>query len=224
MLGANDLFSCAYLGFEKAIDSDDPQTIFQQAEAIYNDISTTNTEKLFSKLYFQAAELGHVGAQLKCAMLYKCGLGVQKSIDKSHRCYKLIADQGNANAQYKYGKLCEFNMIANRLEQFQKYYQLAADQGHIKAQVRLGVCCYDGFIMKQDFEKAAHCFKLAADQGHEDAQLRLAICYYFGNGVKKDEAIAIQWLKKSADGGHNMATDWLTDAMKCQMDEEPEYK
>ncbi|WP_255371566.1 tetratricopeptide repeat protein, partial [Candidatus Protochlamydia sp. W-9] len=84
---------------------------------------------------------------------------------------KLLADQGDAKAQYNLGVIYAngLGITQSDAEAF-KYFKLAAEQGHADAQYKLGVRYANGRGITQSEQEAIKYYKLAAEQGHADAQ------------------------------------------------------
>jgi TPR repeat protein len=62
--------------------------------------------------------------------------------------YKLDADQGDAAAQYNYGKcLDEGEGVSKDLRGAAQYYKLAADQGDAEAQYYFAICLLTGNVV-----------------------------------------------------------------------------
>ena len=68
-------------------------------------------------------------------------LTVPKDYKEAVKWYKLAADQGNEEAQYKLGN-CYYNGngVDKNIEEAVKWYKLAAEQGHAKARNALDSC------------------------------------------------------------------------------------
>ncbi|MDJ0651875.1 MAG: tetratricopeptide repeat protein [Simkaniaceae bacterium] len=81
--------------------------------------------------------------------------------------YKLAADQGYAQAQFKLGFFYHHGEgVPQNYKKAVHYYTLAADQGHVKAQFTLGLCHEYGKGVPKDHEKAVDYYTLAANQGY----------------------------------------------------------
>jgi TPR repeat protein len=119
---------------------------------------------------------------------------------------KLLAEQGNANAQYAlgYGLLMGQGLAKDQVEAV-KWFRKAADQDNVPAQVYLGLCYSNGAGVAKDEVAAVKWFRKAADQGNADAQAALGVCYNKGEGVNQDDAEAIKWHQKAADQGNAKA-------------------
>jgi len=111
--------------------------------------------------------------------------------------YTLLAEDGDAEAQYQLGWLY-FSTQATRSEyraayaQAVKWYRKAADQGHMLAQLRLGQLYNQGLGVHEDHVKARYWYLKAADQGDVVSIGRLGDMYrYSSTGAKKDVIVAL---------------------------------
>ena len=95
-------------------------------------------------------------------------------IEKTVKTTHLLAEQGEADAQYNLGD-CYYN--GNGVEQSYskaaKWFRLAAEQGLAQAQYALGVCYDNGDGVEQSYTEAVKWYKKAAEQGHEYAKKEL---------------------------------------------------
>ena len=116
--------------------------------------------------------LGCIAAALLAtgALAQNNDVDIEKTVKTTH----LLAEQGEADAQYNLGD-CYYN--GNGVEQSYskaaKWYRLAAEQGHAKAQYNLGVCYAFGDGVEQSYTEAVKWYKKAAEQGHEYAKKEL---------------------------------------------------
>eukprot|EP01043_Picozoa_sp_COSAG02_P058352 COSAG02_NODE_7248_length_3097_cov_22.393596_1_plen_490_part_00 len=135
-------------------------------------------------------------------------------VDKraSRDIYRMMATQGDSEAQYKLGN-CYYQGrgVEEDKAEAVKWYQRAAEQGHSAAQCRLGDCYLHGDGVEDDKAEAVKWFQKAVDQGDSDAQCWLGDCYYYGKGVEADKAEAVKWFQKAADQGDSDAQCWLGD-------------
>jgi len=82
-----------------------------------------------------------------------------------------LAQQGNAEAQFKLGRLYqEGEGVPQAGAEAARWYRLAVAQGYAKAQYNLGVMYAYGQGVPTDYEEAIRWFRLAAKQGFVDAQ------------------------------------------------------
>ena len=83
---------------------------------------------------------------------------------------KLLAEQGNANAQLNLGIRYDFgDGIPENDAEAVKWYRLAAEQGNANAQFSLGVMYSNGEGVPQNNTRAYVWFSVAATQGHQYA-------------------------------------------------------
>ncbi len=123
---------------------------------------------------------------------------------------KKIADQGDAEAQYKLARryLLGEGAEKNPAEAV-KWSRKAAEQEHPKAPNILGICYRDGFGVSKDLKEAVKLFKKSANSGFDKAQFNLGGCYRKGEGVQKDEGEAVKWYRKAAEQGLAFAQCYL---------------
>ena len=85
--------------------------------------------------------------------------------------YKLVAENGDANAQYNLGVMYDngYGIPENDAEAA-KWYRLAAEQGNANAQFSLGDMYSNGEGVPQNNTRAYVWFSVAAAQGNEIAR------------------------------------------------------
>ena len=87
---------------------------------------------------------------------------------------KTLAEQGDADAQYKLGRASYFGEDGPKeTGQAVLWFRKAAEQGHAQAQYRLGFQHLRGEGVPKDAREAALWFRKAAEQGHSSAALQL---------------------------------------------------
>jgi uncharacterized protein len=85
---------------------------------------------------------------------------------------RLLADQGNATAQYRLGHLYNDGTgVTQDYVQALRWYRLAADQGIAAAQFGLGTMYENGQSVPQNFVLVHMWFNLSASQGDKAAAL-----------------------------------------------------
>ena len=86
--------------------------------------------------------------------------------------YRLAAEQGDAEAQYRLALMYEQGEgVPENNKQAVKWYRLAAEQGYVEAQYELGVRYMDGNDgVIQDYVYAHMWYNLAASNGAEYAE------------------------------------------------------
>ena len=117
--------------------------------------------------------------------------------------YRPLAERGNAEAQYRVGRMYEFGQgVPQDKAKGIAWVRKAAEQNHADAQQELGVVYATGDGVKQDDVQAVEWFRKAATQGDATAQYNLGLLYAKGQGVQKDYAEAITWWRKAAAQGN----------------------
>jgi TPR repeat protein len=117
--------------------------------------------------------------------------------------YRPLAERGNAEAQYRIGRMYEFGQgYPQDKAQGIAWVRKAAAQNHADAQQELGFIYATGDGVKRDDVQAVAWFRKAATQGDATAQYNLGLLYAKGQGVEKDYAQAIAWWRKAAAQGN----------------------
>jgi TPR repeat protein len=117
--------------------------------------------------------------------------------------YRPLAERGDAEAQYRIGRMYEFgNGYPQDKALGIAWIRKAAAQGHADAEQELGVIYATGDGVKQDNVQAVAWFRKAAEQGDATAQYNLGLLYAKGQGVARDYAQAVDWWRKSASQGN----------------------
>ncbi len=152
--------------------------------------------------------------------------GTRSPIDAGYyteaaKWYRLAAEQGNADAQYRLGFAYQYSNrgVPKDDTEAVKWYRNAAEQGQVEAQLalarwsyRCGVDIPDPFCdfkdqVNADYTEAAKWYRLAAEQGNAEAQRNLGIMYTEGQGVPQDYVMAHKWLNlAAAQGGRTRDT------------------
>ncbi len=128
----------------------------------------------------------------------------------SLKAWKLLAVQGDADAQFNLGVLYMQGLgVTPNYRVANKWFKLAAEQGDAKAQVGLGVMYIKGWGVVQDYRAAFKWFKKAAEQGRVEAQGIVSNMYEEGLGVRQDYTRAHMWGKIAASHGGNNAVEYL---------------
>ena len=116
---------------------------------------------------------------------------------------EVLADQGNAKAQYNLGLMYDLGKgVPEDDKKAVEWYRLAADQGNAKAQDNLGLMYDLGEGVPEDDKEAVKWYRLAADQGNADAQSNLGVKYDTGEGVPEDDKQAVKWYRLAANQGN----------------------
>jgi TPR repeat protein len=115
---------------------------------------------------------------------------------------KLLAEQGDAYAQYMLGGMYKYGdgIPENYAEAF-KWFQLAAEQGLAEGQNNLGLMYAKGEGVPEDVAEAVKWYRLAAEQGDVIAQSGLGYRYDIGDGVRENDVEAVKWYRLAAEQG-----------------------
>ena len=112
-----------------------------------------------------------------------------------------LADQGDANSQYRLGLLyARGEAVGQDYEKAAAWYRKAADQGLAAAQTTLGVLYAYGRGLARNNEEAVTAYQTAADQGNATAQNFLGYHYRKGIGIAQDYSKAEVWFSLSGPG------------------------
>ena len=107
---------------------------------------------------------------------------------------KKMAEQGDANAQAKYGSIY---FLGDKVK--------LDPNARFKTRKKYEAVSYLLVGISQSDEEAAKWMLKAAEQGYVDAEVFMAAMYDRGMGVKQSESEATKWYKKSAEQGNEMA-------------------
>jgi len=132
-------------------------------------------------------------------------------------CWRALADQGNARAQYDIGLMYGLGQGAPQdYAQALYWYLKAAKQGNAGAQYELGDMYARGLGVPRDQTQAVAWYSKAADQGHPVAQYNLGVIYERGQGVPQDYARAHMWFNLAASHAPNDAFPFRGLAVKAR--------
>ena len=135
------------------------------------------------------AGAGNALAQLDLGDLYYFGRGVAQDYVEAVKWYRLSADQGNPDAQYKLGSMYEHN-------------EAVVPGGIVPAKRGLASSIYDKEgADTQQYAEAAKWYRRSAEQGNADAQYAFGRLYENGTGVDQDHVEAYKWFNLAADKG-----------------------
>ena len=113
-----------------------------------------------------------------------------------------LADQGNAEAQERLGRLYERGRgVPRDYAQALEWHLKAAEQGDAAAQSHAGFLYRSGATGRQDYAEALKWYRRGAEQGNRLAQVGLGAMYAGAEGVELDAAAALVWFRKGADQG-----------------------
>jgi len=118
------------------------------------------------------------------------------------REFSVLADQGDADAQYFLGSLYQHgDGVAKNIDKAIPWLEKATHQNHFGATNAVAVI-YAGENKKvRDYDKAARYFKLVAKQDVPEAMYNLGLMFMYGLGIEQSTPQAAQWFQQSAVHG-----------------------
>ena len=150
---------------------DKGQRLFDQAAAFDQGRGVQQDFSRAAELYLQAAELGHIEAQMNIGLMYSQGQGVRPDDREAVKWLAQASEAGNAIAQYSYALMIyegrgERQNYGKSLE----WYRRAAEQGNAKAMNNIGIMTALGYGTQEDNIEAYAWFALGTLAGDADAQ------------------------------------------------------
>eukprot|EP00300_Choanocystis_sp_HF-7_P004154 c13177_g1_i1.p1 GENE.c13177_g1_i1~~c13177_g1_i1.p1 ORF type:complete len:439 (+),score=107.83 c13177_g1_i1:31-1347(+) len=158
----------------------------------------------------EAADLGHVEATFKLAVMYEGGYGVTEDVAKSVEYFRKAAEGGHVDAQTSMGDAYRKGKgVPKDSAESAKWYKEAAKQGHELAQFNVAIAYENGLGLEKDLSQAAYWYQKAAEQGNPDAQHNLGYLYLTGDGVTKSLRSAMAWFERAAEKGNELSQNIL---------------
>lgn len=175
-----------------------------------------------AKKWFERAESGfYPAATLKLGWIYELGLGVKADPEKKQAYYLKAAQQGSAEAMYRYalGLDAGAKPLAEVTNEKKEWIAKAAEGGYPEAQYQLGIAYRNGELgLEKNQEKAGEWLlkalrqeylaaesplqELARDQNADGEFLfKLGVVYAMGHGVQKDPGRALELFRLGAEKG-----------------------
>jgi hypothetical protein len=105
------------------------------------------------------------------------------------RLYRLAADQGHADAQFRLGLM------------FEDGRGVAKNESKLWVLFGITICLDDGRRFAENEAEAVRLYRLAVAQGHAGAQNNLGCMFANGRGVVKNKAEAVRLYRLAADQG-----------------------
>lgn len=138
----------------------------------------------------KAAEQGHGWSFFRLNNIQE-----QRIKDEIEKWYLSLANQGNLNAQYYFGRFLE---KCERYSEALRWFLQSANKGYISAQYHLGSIFRFGYCgCKKNYQESFKWYLKAAEQGSQKACGNVGSFYRFGKGVRKNNTKAIEWYKKA---------------------------
>lgn len=135
-----------------------------------------------------AADSGDIEAQLQLGKIY-----TETNPELSKQYYKLAAENGNPDAQIRYGDI--LTREGDLSGAFEQYKQASSER--TEAMLHVARMLKKGRGVAKNCEEAARIFKEIADSGHGYAQYEYGDCLKRGIGVKQNEKEAAEYFKES---------------------------
>ena len=164
-----------------------------------------------ARLYREAAEQGHAGAQFSLGVLTALGQGVTRDAEEALRLYREAAEGSDSRAQYMLGEKFKQGVPA-------RTGRAPSPEGWLTRLARLGESTnplavgsdypfgMDG--LAADETEAFTWYSRAAEQGHLMAWRRLGEMHAAGRGTEQDFVRAHMWFTLCAERGVFDAEAW----------------
>jgi uncharacterized protein len=148
-------------------------------------------------------------AYLNCAIMCYDGIGGDRDLDKAKICFKLCAEDNNAEAQYMYAYMCFTEAGEVNLTCARSYFKKAALQSHVVAQYNYAVMCSEGIGGVKNALEAKEMFKKSANQGYPNAQFNYALICENEKDRYRAPSDAKKYYNLAAAQGHKEAQNAL---------------
>ncbi len=152
--------------------------------------------------YKQAAELGHVPAQVRYGFALLHGRGVEPDLFNAETWLRRAAVAGDTQAAAVVGYLYarDGDLPPNHAEAA-IWFERAAAGGHVGAARTLGHMLMFGAGIPQNIPEAAHWLRIAADAGDETARTNMVQLALMRQVGEDDRRAAVGWLDAGAAAG-----------------------
>ncbi|CAF3743498.1 unnamed protein product, partial [Rotaria sordida] len=115
--------------------------------------------------------------------------------------YQLLADRGDAQAQYGLGQL--YYLRDTAFDKALYYFRLAAENGNSNAMAYLGKLYSErNDYIKQNNVTALQFFQRSAEKGNPIGQAGIGMAFYHGAGIEQNYEKAFKYFQLSADQGY----------------------
>lgn len=144
------------------------------------------------------ADKGHAYAQFLLADLLRSGDKEEKV--EAIRFLRLAAENGQAQAQFRYGKMrYEGDGVPEDKQEGIKFYRLSAAQGNQYAQYYLGLALERGVGVDTNLKEAVKLYLESANSGFAVAITKVASMLLTGTGMDPDPEDAVTLFRRAAD-------------------------
>ena len=191
------------------------------------------------KWTLKAAEYGNRDFMYRVAVMYRDGVGTEKSDLESERwfdryekmnlywqyvwalSYSRCFNNDGLDEIYEFlsvsmnpGMIYQYIVFTDDPEKRDRLFHLLetiAESGNLDAISKMGNMYYDGLCVEMDMKRALYWYEKGAKHGNIWCHARLARMYANGLGVKKDVGHAISILKNAAVSGDIWCIDYLVE-------------
>ncbi|MFO1153728.1 MAG: tetratricopeptide repeat protein [Rhodospirillales bacterium] len=154
------------------------------------------------RLFQQAAEAGHAGAQLNLGNMYLTGQGTARDDAAAAAWYRRAADSGNAGAQFSLGTLYRNGWgVPQDYGRAIEWYRRAAEQDFALAENNIGAMYDKGLGVPRDDGEAVRWYQRAAGHGLAIAQFNLGLMLQKGRGGPTNPTEARRLFERAAESG-----------------------
>ena len=163
------------------------------------------------RLYREAVEQGHAGAQFSLGVLTALGQGVTRDTEEALRLYRKAADRSDGRAQYTLAEKFNQGVQARTAEppEGDLWLKRLARLGESTNPLAVGSDYHFGTDgLAADTAEAFSWYSKAAEQGHVMAWHRLGEMHAAGRGTPKDLVRAHMWFTLCAEQGLVAAEAW----------------
>lgn len=159
----------------------------------------------------QLADQGDPQAMIQIGLMHLRGHGVRRSSIEAAKWFRMGANLGNAEAQFKLGFLLaniglapddSVGHVQKNYAEGLRWYRAAAKQGHNLAAFHTGHAYSYARGVKQNFGEALHWYKRAARLGNSHGAFNVGFMYFHGQGIPQDVPKSLMWFKIATDLGY----------------------
>ena len=180
-------------------DPENPRLVGLLAGVMYQD------ERYAEAIYYgqQALELGNAAIYALFSRLYRFGLGVEPSIERSadFALQGILAGVSQLRTvmgvNYREGR-----GVPQSFHEASRWFELAAYDGQVAGMTALGDMYRRGQLGVIDHETALEYYFMAAALNHSDAIHNIGMAYMRGEGVERDFETGLSYLARASDIGN----------------------
>jgi uncharacterized protein len=141
--------------------------------------------------------------QLKMGERYADENSQQRNDVEAVRWFRMAAEGGNAEAQYKLAVMLEHAWGTRRdYQEAMSWYSKAAKQGHAGGQNNIGLMYEKGRGVPIDYNEAIKWYTMAAKKNGGTPNYNIGLLYERGLGVPADKELALKHFNLAANAGY----------------------